>query len=673
MNSWSADLAILLPLGFDSNSPSMRLRRLNLVQPLRKLGVKAHLVYDIKEALKFNNILLCHLGQDVIDLVKIARKEGKSLYFCHSEALFNLGYQSIIFNNCDYIICCSTKLAELTQNWLNSKFTKCVVIPDMAEGPYPHPIHQPKKKENLTVGITSMGGNVYLSRQLQPIIDSLGMKLLVISEHDDADIKWNRDTYLSDMVEHFDISICPQNVNLQPAKSNVKLTLSMSLGIPTICSNSQAYLEIVKNGENAFIASNIEDWRESLIKLKNYDLRCKISKNALETAEAYHPLVIAQKYKNLLNTKKKIAFVNNKLPQKYLSYGESLLENLRFNGFADYEEFYYEDLEIISNFDVSDYDMFIFIEIRYNSEDIISFRNWNIPKILITKEDQDINNFAFFNLIITPNRNLAEKWFNRGFINTYYVEDLSQLNYQLLVEYLGQYQAKRKEHNFKIHDLHINQFNSLLLPEQRWKNGIRDESHIAFTIENTEKNSKILDIGSADGFLALKLAVEGRQVSALEFVQRGIDWTNQHKKRLGVDVDLRRGFIEDIDDIFKNSKFDCICLFEILEHLDYWKLPWYLEKVESLLTPTSKVLITLPCQNLVNNSEHLYTPSKKLIDKLFSSKKNYQIKWVDMPGHEIPGNWFISYSNSKIKEIPGATLLPSGSYMVNKVYSIHGN
>lgn len=652
-NKWISNFAIWIPNGFLESSPSMRLRRLNLIQPLRNShNINAHLVYTAFDALKFDNILLCHFNEEVNKFCKLARSEGKTLYFCHSEALFDLPGQKEVFNQCDFIICCSTKLAELTQNWITSKFTKCVVIPDMAE--LPHPRHIPQEKQQLKVGWVGMGGNSYLAENIRPIIEKLDMKLIIISEYPNADVRWNRDTYAQELSK-CDICICPQN-QIQPAKSNVKLTLAMSLGLPTIGSNSQAYSEIIKNGFNGFLASSLEEWELALSKLKDFQLRKLISKNAVETALDFHPIAIAKKYKELLISKRpKIAFINNSLPQKYLSYGDSVLESLRSNGAALYEQFYYEDLDLlgnspISNLDISQFSMFIFIEVRYSPDEVLSSKNWNIPKVLITKEDQNINNFSFFNLIITPNKELADKWFQRGFVNVYFVENLDSLNYEFIQELLEKYLPKRLEHNFKIHDLHINQFNVLLTPEQRWKNGVRDEYHLEYSLEHTNEGDNVLDVGSADGFLSLYLATNNRNVSCLEFVQRGIDHSLEHAKRLGAKLDIRKGFIEKVDSIFKDKKFNVICLFEILEHLDYWKLPYYLEKIESLLTTNGKILISLPKQDLNDNPEHLWSPKKELIFKLLRDKPLRDFRWVEMPNHSVEGNWFISYEKSKSKE-----------------------
>jgi hypothetical protein len=458
---------------------------------------------------------------------------------------------------------------------------------------FPEP-HQPAKKDKQLVGWVGMGGNSYLARNLKSIIEDLGMQLIIVSEHADADIKWDLNNYLEVMTQ-FDILICPQNVNLQPAKSNVKVVTAMATGVPLVCSPNPAYLEIVEHGENGFIATTQDEWHYCLKQLKeSIELRKKFSQNGLKTARNFSPLAIASHWKGLLsNEPTKVAFINNTLPQKYLSYGDHFLDGLRLTGY-EVTEFRYEDINILP----AGFDAYLFIEVRYNPEDIedVRFdpaqRISKPPRILYTRENLNLNVLPNFDVVVSNNEELVQQWQNRGFINTlcqpsgFSFDEIYEFAKTDLIE-------KRKKHNFEIHSKHIDSFHNLLLPEERWTTP-RDAEHIKFTMEYTKSGESVLDIGSADGWLSIYLAKEGCEVSALEFVERGIDWTKKQVTRFGVDIDLRHGFIEALPQVFSDKKFDCILAYEILEHLDYLKLPWYLKLMESMLNKGGKILISLP-------------------------------------------------------------------------------
>lgn len=636
------DLAIYLNYDYDASNPTIRLRRLNIRKPLRKLGINADIITRFEDLAPFTNVLISHFDKTTIEEVTTLRKQGKRIFFDHSENLWGLPYQNEVFNLCDYIICCSSELAELTQARLTSSFTRVHIIPDMAEGPFP--AHFPADKQQLTVVFTGMGGNSYLAKDLRPIVENAGMKLVIISEWADADIKWNRDTYMYEMAR-CDIAICPQNVELQPAKSNVKVVTAMSLGLPIIASPLRAYKEIIKPGENGFIASSAEEWRAALEQLKSAELRRKISQNALRTASNYTPEAIAKEWRAFLSgiasplplggIRPRVAFINNSLRIKYLSYGDKLLEDLRFSGY-DVTCFRYEDIEDLP----TGYDAYVFIEVRYNTEKLADVH----PRILITRENTNINNLIHFDLIVCD-AGLEANWKNRGYVNVTKLEDITRPYIDQIVKlaWHKEWQIEsRKMHNLDLHNNHIDSFHSLQLPEQRWDGGTRDKEHIRYTMQHAKSGMRVLDVGSADGWLLLYLAKQGCQATGLEFVDRGLDWTDSQAKRLGVSVETKFGFLEEIDQIFEGRSFDLILAYEILEHVDYLWLPWYLEKMEKLLAAGGKILVSLPDQDANFNSEHLWSPNLNLIEKVFTPKKA-KIEWVSIPNHEIPGNWFISY------------------------------
>lgn len=633
------DLAIYFPnrFNYDPNSPSVRLRRINIRKPLRKLGVNCEIIYRKDELYAFDNILLSSCDRATYEEALHLKKLGKRLFFDHTEALWGLDAQVDIFNLCDYIVCCSTALAEFTRQRLTSEFTKCIVIPDMVEGPIPQ--HKVENKIAETVVWCGMGGNAYLARNLKPVLDKLDLKLVIISEHADADIKWNRSTYLED-ISKYDIAICPQNVEKQPAKSAVKLATAMAVGMPTVSSPNPAYLELVKQGYNGFIAKSDshDEWERALQLLKDPNVRKSISQNAIKTGSYFTQEEIAKKWLcTLLIKEPKIALINNTLPKKYISPGDRILDDLRINGY-NVDSYKYEDVDILPK----NYDAYLFVEVRYNPKHILGLKK----KILFTQEDRNINFLPYFDIVLTTNEMLFRKWQLRGFVNVVYVPELNREIVDKCLELKDDHWlSQRKRHNKKLHDRTINELRELHKPELRWDGSNRDKLHIKFTNRFTGDNKKkILDIGSADGWLSLYLANNGHSVTALDFVDRGIDWVKQNNERLGLSVTQKFGFIEDLDTLFPAEKFDLILAYEILEHLDYRLLGWYLEKIEGLLTDSGSVLISLPKQDMNDNIEHLWSPDMDLIKNIFKDKPDINIEWVEIPNHGIEGNWFINYS-----------------------------
>ena len=156
----------------------------------------------------------------------------------------------------------------------------------------------------LKVMTVCYGGNSGLAEDLRPMISGLEMELFTVHEWDNADVKWERSTWL----EHYrqaDIAICPANYKIQPAKSANRLTQAMSLGKPVICSPLSAYLDVAEKFPGTFlIASTPEEWRAHLQLLRDDKaLREELGKKAQEASRAYSIDAIGNKWIDVLHEK----------------------------------------------------------------------------------------------------------------------------------------------------------------------------------------------------------------------------------------------------------------------------------------------------------------------------------------------------------------------------------
>jgi len=146
------------------------------------------------------------------------------------------------------------------------------------------------------------GGNSYLVEEIRPIIEELGLTLILIHEHDNADIKWDKNTWF-DHLKKADIIIAPANYKIQPAKSANRLTQAMSMGKPVICSPMPAYLDVGKKHPGSFLlADNKDEWKERLKLLKNApSFRQQLGKRALKASQDYSIDAMGKKWKKVLD------------------------------------------------------------------------------------------------------------------------------------------------------------------------------------------------------------------------------------------------------------------------------------------------------------------------------------------------------------------------------------
>jgi len=155
--------------------------------------------------------------------------------------------------------------------------------------------------EQLKVFFFGYGGHALYAEALRSLIERLDMFLVTIHEWDNANIKWNLNTWREEL-KKADIIILPTDVVKFPAKSNNKLTQAMSLGKPVICSPLPAYLEIEKKfPECCLFATNDDEWQEQLLRLRNSpDLRQEVSQRALEASQDFHIDHIGEKWTRVI-------------------------------------------------------------------------------------------------------------------------------------------------------------------------------------------------------------------------------------------------------------------------------------------------------------------------------------------------------------------------------------
>lgn len=289
----------LIPGQIDESHGSLRIRRLNIHKWLKSNGVDSRIIeeYDKKEfnILKEADVaIFVSFGQQESSIINRLRKCGISVIIDHCEDISGLPYQKECYEQASILTCCSTILAEKSTN-----YGRTLCIPDAYE------IAEPKNNyintSKLKIISCCMGGNQAEAESIKPIIEELGMELVTISEWPQHNIRWEKETWLQELTKA-DIVMCIQKHWLQPAKSNNRVTQAMSLGLPVCASPLQSYKEAIIHGENGYICSSPQEWKECLESLKDYKLRERIGQAAKKSINNYAINTVGKKWLDLLET-----------------------------------------------------------------------------------------------------------------------------------------------------------------------------------------------------------------------------------------------------------------------------------------------------------------------------------------------------------------------------------
>jgi glycosyltransferase involved in cell wall biosynthesis len=106
--------------------------------------------------------------------------------------------------------------------------------------------------------------------------------------------QWNADGVYDNLLRA-DIGIIPidtlsgndtcQNSPLWKRKSENRLTMKMSIGLPVVATPIPAYEAIIDTGKNGFLVNSPEQWCETLVALRDPELRLNVGRGARESVE----------------------------------------------------------------------------------------------------------------------------------------------------------------------------------------------------------------------------------------------------------------------------------------------------------------------------------------------------------------------------------------------------
>ena len=106
---------------------------------------------------------------------------------------------------------------------------------------------------------------------------------------------------------------------------------------------------------------------------------------------------------------------------------------------------------------------------------------------------------------------------------------------------------------------------------------------------------KILDVGCGGGLVSESLCRLGATVTGIDFVQSNIQIAKKHAIINNLKINYICG---DIETTKINNKFDVIIMFEVLEHIDDWKI--FLFKIKNNLKKDGTIILSTINRNLLS-------------------------------------------------------------------------
>lgn len=300
----------------DENVGSSRIHGFNISRELNRQGIFSYIIqkpqkysekfnldeYTRNQILrsKIDVVMLQKVHKNAESFIDALRAHGKKSIFVMADF-----FPSDLPAKCDHVIVVSDALKNLLVGEGVSA-SGITVIPDAIEtdGSLCKDYSAGSGRAIRVVWV----GNQHHWGSLHIINDALSdsafsdYELISISDHRNATIQWRLDRVWDDILA-CDIAVIPADVrnDINQARSNNRLTMYKTLGLPVVCSPLAEYKKIVTHGVNGYFAETLQDWRKCLDLLRDGEVRKRTGLAGRERIIGEYGLPhIAGKYRDVI-------------------------------------------------------------------------------------------------------------------------------------------------------------------------------------------------------------------------------------------------------------------------------------------------------------------------------------------------------------------------------------
>ncbi len=287
--------------------------------PLRKFAALVRVFFKrLKDVLRAPGYDIVFLQREILPQVfpvieKMIMKRNKNLVFDFDDAIFLVPAQrhsfiykfrfreniSEIIKGSSYIIAGNEYLREYAGRFSSNV---CVIPTCVDTDRFRIREKLIGDNEQIVIGWIGTEHSLIYLKNIEGVFKELSRKfnicLHVIGGRDFAlngvkvvNKKWDINTEVADLYE-LDIGVAPLlDDGWGRGKCGLKALQYMSCGIPVVCSDAGVYKQMIKEGENGFLAANDNEWVKKLTRLiRDERLREKIALRARTTVEEKYSL-----------------------------------------------------------------------------------------------------------------------------------------------------------------------------------------------------------------------------------------------------------------------------------------------------------------------------------------------------------------------------------------------
>ncbi|MEK3675532.1 class I SAM-dependent methyltransferase [Paenibacillus sp. FSL R10-2771] len=180
------------------------------------------------------------------------------------------------------------------------------------------------------------------------------------------------------------------------------------------------------------------------------------------------------------------------------------------------------------------------------------------------------------------------------------------------------------------------------------------------------KNLKVLDAGCGTGYGSLFMSQYAKEVIGIDISQETITWCEEHYSDQK-NLKFLQASLENLP--FSDSEFDCIVIFEVIEHVDAQIQNMFLKEAKRILKPDGILIMSTPNRSIYTDKSG-YTNPYHIAEFYINDFKEYlnqeflYTKLYNQSLHVISNISDEAFNERRTRIFHNASLDNDGKYMI---------
>ncbi|MEK5399581.1 class I SAM-dependent methyltransferase [Paenibacillus sp. FSL K6-2859] len=195
-------------------------------------------------------------------------------------------------------------------------------------------------------------------------------------------------------------------------------------------------------------------------------------------------------------------------------------------------------------------------------------------------------------------------------------------------------------------------------------------------ISSCIKNMNVLDAGCGTGYGSFLMSQFAQNVIGIDISSESVEWCNNHYTAQN-NLKFIQGSLDALP--FDDSEFDCIIIFEVIEHVDTDIQTLFLKEAKRVLKPSGVLIMSTPNKSIYTDKSGYHNPyhiSEFYLDdfksylkrefdivKLFNQSlylvssirdeemNERRVRLIQNPGIEVEGKYMIAICSNEISAL----------------------